>query len=117
MKQLLILACIALITTACSMDEESKAKLESAKAHAKQAVKEVGDVVSKQAAETQDKWKEMNANRIEEAPKEDLGFEPQKADTEDLSRRLKAAKEAFFKEPEKQIEQSKQSADSPQKEG
>lgn len=117
MKRYLMLAGMALIISACSMDEESKAKLENAAAHAKQAAKEVGEVVSKQAAETNQKWKEMNENRVEERPKEDLGFEPNKADTEDLSRRLKAAKDAFFSDPDKPTEQSQQSVDASKKEG
>lgn len=117
MKRILIIASMTLLLSACSMDEESKAKLESAAAHAKQAAKNVGEVVSKQAAETNQKWKEMNANRIEERPREDTGFAPSKANTDDLTKRLKAAKDAFMKDPDKQIEQSKQATDATKKEG
>jgi len=117
MKQFLILAGIALAISACSMDEESKAKLDRAAKHAKEAAVEVGEVVSKQASETHEKWSKMNENRIEEAPKEDLGFAQEDADVGDLERRIKAAKEAFFDESDKKIEQSKQGAEVKNRDG
>ena len=117
MKHFLLLVGMVLIVSACGIDEESKAKLDKAATHAKQAAKEVGDVVSEQASGAHEKWKEMNANRIEEAPKEDLGFSEKQVDVEDLGRRVKAAKDAFFDESDKQIEQSRQSVDTPKKEG
>lgn len=104
MRQFFLMAGMAVLLCACSMDEESKAKLDNAAKNAKQAAKEVGEVVSKQTAEVHEKWKEMNKDRIREAPKEDLGFESKRVDVdmEGLKQRVKAAKDAFMKEPEQQ---------------
>ena len=101
MKKMLVVACMAAIVSACSMDEESKAKLEQAAENAKQAAKQVGEVVSAKTSEVGEKWSEMNANRIEEAPKEDPHLPTQKADVGELKARFEAAKDAFMNEPEK----------------
>ncbi len=81
------------------MDEESKAKLENAAKHAKEAAKEVGEVVSDKTSEIGDKWTEMNANRVEETPKEDPNLPTQEGDLGELKERFKAAKDAFLKDP------------------
>lgn len=101
MKKTLVVACLAAMVSACSMDDESKAKLEQAAGHAKQAAKEVGEVVSAKTSEVGEKWREMNANRIEMPPKEDAELPTQKVDAGDLKARLKAAKDAFMKAPDK----------------
>ena len=46
-----------------------------------------------------------------------MGFPQQQVDAGDLERRFKAAKDAFFDEPDKQIEQSKQGADAKNRDG
>ena len=104
MKNLLVAACMAAVVSACSMDEESKAKLEQAASHAKQAAKDVGEVVSAKTSEVGEKWREKNANRIEMPPKEDPHMPSQDVDVEDLKARLKAAKDAFMEEPQKTYE-------------
>ena len=101
MNKMLVVACMAAVVSACSMDEESKAKLEQAGSHAKQAAKEVGEVVSAKTSEMGEKWREMNANRFEMPPKEDSNLPSQKVDVSDLKARVKAAKDAFMEEPEK----------------
>ncbi|MCB1858502.1 MAG: hypothetical protein KDI63_09530 [Gammaproteobacteria bacterium] len=101
MKKRYLAVCMALSVAACSMDEESKAKLEQAASHAKQAAKEVGEVVSAKTSEVGEKWRDMNANRIEETPKEDPNLPTQEADVGDLKARIKAAKDAFMKDPQK----------------
>lgn len=108
MKKMLVVACMAAVVSACSMDEESKAKLEQAASHAKQAAKGVGEVVSSKTSEVGEKWREMNANRIEMPPKEDTNLPSPKVDVGDLKARLKAAKDAFIEEPQKTEEPRKE---------
>ena len=99
MKKILLIACMTALLSACSLDEESKAKLEQAAAHAKQAAKAAGEVVSDKTSEVGEKWREMNANRIEAPPNEDPNLPSQEADVDDLKARLKAAKDAFMEDP------------------
>lgn len=101
MKKMFMVACMAAVVSACSMDDESKAKLEQATGHAKQAAKEVGEVISAKTSEVGDKWREMNANRIEMPPKEDTIIPTHKVDVGELKARFKAAKDAFMEEPQK----------------
>ena len=101
MKKMFVVAFVAAAVSSCSMDEESKAKLDQAASHAKQAAKEVGEVVSAKTSEMGEKWREKNADRIEMPPKEDPNMPSQDADVEDLKARLKAAKDAFLEEPQK----------------
>ena len=113
MRKILALAVVAAALSGCSMDEESKAKLEQAASHAKEAAKQVGEVVSTKTAEVGEKWKDMNADRIEETPREDPNLPAQEKDVSDLTDRFKAAKDAFLKDPDKSDGESA----APRKEG
>lgn len=106
MKKFLLIACLALAASACSLDEESKAKLEQAASHAKEAAKAAGEVVSAKTAEVGEKWSEMNANRIEAPPNEETDLPRQDADVGELKARFKAAKDAFMEDPQKAEEKS-----------
>lgn len=102
MRKIFLIACIAAaVTPACTMDEESKAKLEQAASHAREAAKAAGEVVSAKTAEVGDKWREMNADRIEAPPNEEPGLPSEEADVGELKARFKAAKDAFMETPQK----------------
>lgn len=117
MKRVVMATGMALFISACSVDEESKVKLEKAAEHAKQAAREVGEVISTTTSEARDKWGEMNADRIEETPKENPELPEHKVDTTDLKNRLKAAKDAFFSEPGEGADRASQDAGGAKKEG
>ena len=109
MKKIALILPLLLAITGCSMEDPEtgeKTSLGKAAEHTKEAAKNLGNAVSESASNIDEKWTEMNKNRVETRSGEDTSYPVEQAqgDTE-------AMKDSLAKTRDKVVDASKAAVD------